>query len=160
MRILLLNQGTKLVMGIIVTIFGINDLIQFISSELINLIGFVLILLIFIVMGINLAVSFLIVIISIYERIKEWRSRRKKEHSNFRARRAKRVSKKHNYMGEQSPSKLEQSSFDFHVDSNVRAHQQDQNSGGLRFRLLPQSMHSLRHKKISKNKRVYQFENN
>mgnify|MGYP001292126625 CR=1 FL=1 len=159
MGILLLNQGTKLVMGIIATIFGINDLIQFISSELINLIGFVLILLIVIVMGINLAVSLLIVILSNYYRIKEWRSKRKKERSNFRARRTERASKKHDYMDERSPSKLEQSSLDFHVNSKGHAHQQVQNSEEWRFRLARRSRQSLKPQKIFKNNSVYHCKN-
>ena len=98
MAILLLNQGSKLVMGIIATLFGMNDKIQFISSELITLMGLILMLLILIV--INFAISLLIVVISPYERIKEWRSRRQKEHSNFRIRSGEISPKKQNFLDE------------------------------------------------------------
>ena len=83
--------------------------------------GFVLILLILIVMGLNLVVSFLLVIHSFYERIKEWRLRLKTEHSNLRAKNLKINLNKHNFLEEQSQSKVEESSIDLHADSNEQA---------------------------------------
>ena len=109
--ILLLNQECKLAMGIIAAIFGINDTFQFLSSDLINLMGFVLILLILIVMGLNLVVSFLLVIHSFYERIKEWRLRLKTEHSNLRAKNLKINLNKHNFLRSKVNQKLKSPPF-------------------------------------------------
>ena len=150
MAILLLNQGSKIVMGMIAAIFGINDIIQFISLELINLIGLILMLLILIVMGINLVVSFLIVIISFYERIQEWRLRRKIEHSHRRARNAEMNPKTHNFIDEQSPS-FGRSSLDLHADSNLQVRSRDENGHEERMRPSLESKHSLKHKKAHTN---------
>ena len=140
MGIFLVNQGSKIVMGIFGAIFGINDKIEFISADLISLMGLVLMLLILIVMGINLLVSLLLVIMSIYERIQEWRSKCKKEHSKEKSTRSEEMNpKKQNFIEEQSPSssKFEQSSLDLHMDSNVQAHQPEQNDSQVRFRPAP-----------------------
>ena len=147
--ILLLNQGSKLVMGIIAAVFGINDKLQCISEELTNLMGLILMLLILIVMIINLAISLLMIIISSYEKIKEWRSRRRGNHSNLSARNIEINAQKQNFVEEQSPSsKFEQSSLDLHADSNVQANQLDQNSNERRFRVRSNSKQSLQLSKV------------
>ena len=161
--ILLLNQGSKLAMGIIAAIFGINEMFRFLSSDLINLMGFILILLILIVMGLNLVVSFLLVIHSFYERIKEWRSKLKKEHSNVQAKNRKTYLKKNNFLEEPSPSKIEESSFELHRDSNEQVRQPRILVPERRLRPVLQSMQSLHVKKVhrsKRNNRVFQFNNN
>ena len=142
--IVLVNQGSKVVMGIFGVIFGINEKTQTITEDQINLMGFILMILILAVVIINLAISFLILIISFYETIKEkWRSRRKKEHSKAKNSRSEEIdSSKQNFVDETgSASKLQQSSNNLHIGSNMQAHQPDQNSSERRFHLRfePQS---------------------
>jgi uncharacterized membrane protein YfhO len=76
--ILLLNQTTKILMGIMAILLGANDKSQFISSILISLIGYILIALIMIVVGINLLISIAMIIVSIYKMIKVLKSACKK----------------------------------------------------------------------------------
>ena len=151
MAILLLNQGSKLVMGIIATLFGMNDKIQFISSELITLMGLILMLLILIVMGINFAISFLIVVISLYERIKEWRSRRQREHSNFGVRSREISRKKQNFLDEPRPSRFEHPSLDLHADSNQHTHQRHIYDNEERMRPIPRPKQTSTLKKVRSN---------
>ena len=128
MRILLFNQGSKVVMGVIAAIFAINNKTQTIPEERINSIGFMLILLIFIVMGINLAISLWIIIISFYQRIKEWRSRRQREHSNLQVRNTEVNPTTHNFIDEQqSPSNFIKSISDLPMDSNLPIHDRAKN---------------------------------
>ena len=87
-------------------------------------------------MGLNLVVSFLLVIHSFYERIKEWK--RRGNQSNLSARNIEVNVQKQKFRDEQSTSsKFEQSSLDLHMDSNVQAHQPEQNDSQVRFRPAP-----------------------
>ena len=151
MGILLLNQGSKVVMGIIATLFGMNDKIQFISSELITLMGLILMLLILIVMGINLVVSFLIVIVSFYKRIQEWRSKRKKQQSNLQVRKTKMNPKTHYFIDEQSPSSFERSSLDLAVNPNLQARYRHENGNEERRRHAPRLKKSLKSIEVNRN---------
>ena len=153
MAIFLVNQGSKIVMGIFAAIFGINDKIEFISADLISLMGLVLMLLILIVMGINLLVSLLLVLVSIYERIQEWRSKCKKGGSKKKSEEIK--TKKHNFMDEQYPSRLsrlELSSLDLHVELNVRERQHNQKENEEQSRTSPRSKQPLMFRKVHRKK--------
>ena len=136
--IVLVNQGSKVVMGVFGVIFGINEKTQTISEDQINLLGLGLMILILVVVIINLAISFLILIKSFYETIKEkWISRRKKEHSKTKSSRSKEIeTTKQNFVDEPSSTlKLPSSSHNLHASSNKQTHQHDHNSREGRFHL-------------------------
>ena len=75
--ILLLNQSTKIVMGIMAIIFGANEQTKSISPQVISYLGYSLIVLILSVLGINLIISIALIIVSIYKKIKQLRSKGK-----------------------------------------------------------------------------------
>ena len=165
MKILLLNQGNKVVMGIFAVIFGINAKVQFVSIELITGMGFILILLILIVMGINLAMALRIIIISFYQRIKEWRSRRQRAHSNLRSGNAEMTPTTNNFIDEQTPSNFARSSSDLPMDQNLQLRNRDRNGDEEHLKSAPQSKQSLILEKVhtnhdsKRNIRIWPIEN-
>ena len=123
MALLLLNQISKAVMGIIAILFGLNDKIQFLSSSLNDLIGFVLMLLILIVIGINFLISMIIMFHALYRSINAWRASSKKKCDNTQRRAGAHIKinhKKKNPTAYQSQPKNEEDSMD---DLNGREHQ-------------------------------------
>ena len=69
--ILLINQCSKVAMGIAAVIFGINERTNSIPQAVISWMGNALILLIVIVIGINLVVGLIITAVGLYEEIKK-----------------------------------------------------------------------------------------
>ena len=162
--IILVNQGSKVVMGVFGVIFGINDKTHSISEDQISRLGFVLIILILVVVVINLAISLLIVLISFYESIQEWRSRRKTRAKSSRSEAIN--SSKQNFVDESSPaSNIQQSSHDLHVGSSIQEHEHNQNSSERGFHLSfepqsPTTAHKIRRPHDSKGSIIsYQSEN-
>lgn len=129
MAILLLNQCSKAAMGVMAIVFGINDIFQFISSDVLILLGFILALLIVIVMAMNLVVSALIMINEFYERFKEWRAKRMRDRIKSQSKQANTVPRRNNLVAEQSPcpSHPEDVSLDFQNRSNLQEYQHLQN---------------------------------
>ena len=125
--ILLMNQSSKVGMGIMAIIFGINEIFQFLTSEWVTLLGFMLTLLIIIVIAMNLAISMLIMIISLYERCKEWRSNRKKDVLKSRSKSANAVLRGNSFIVDQNSSHPEDVSLDFQNSSNLKEYKHIQN---------------------------------
>ena len=67
--ILLMNQGCKIIMGVIAIIFAVNDFTQMLSQSVFDTLGVVLIVLILAVIVISVLISVVILIASIYKAI-------------------------------------------------------------------------------------------
>ena len=125
MGILLLNQVSKAVMGILAIIVGIDNTIQFLSPELIDVIGSFLIILILAVIGINCVLSIGIMIISLFQSIKECYLKvkyRKKQPSVHGARKRANIkhTKKTHVIEKHNRSMDEGASFDSHNGLNTQ----------------------------------------
>jgi hypothetical protein len=119
MFILLLNLGTKTVMGIIAIILGINENI---SSQIIETIGLILITLILIVVVVNVAISLVIMLISIYNEFKTWRAKHKNNSSVVPIKDVNITKKKdNNFMIELNQPQSAKISLDFHNGSELQA---------------------------------------
>ena len=126
MALLLLNLISKAVMGIMAIIFGLNDILRFISQLLFDLMGATLGLLILVVIGTNFLISIMIMIISIYEWVKEWRKRSKMRRPNPQGEntKSKKINPRNTFVTEQNLAQTEEISQNIHSRPPVRLFQQ------------------------------------
>ena len=85
------------------------------------------------------------------KKIKEWRSRRQREHSNFGVRSREISRKKQNFLDEPRPSRFEHPSLDLHADSNQHTHQRHIYGNEERMRPTPRLKQTPMLKKVRRN---------
>ena len=128
MVILLVNLISKLIFGLLAIIFGINERTESISLTSANNLGFVLVILILFVIGVNLVISVVLMVIPFWKAIKEWRAKRLKKASRVQKKRADISYKLQNLMLDQSQSKAEDVSLDLNPSPVAQAFGQIRNN--------------------------------
>ena len=118
MAILLINLISKAIMGIMTIVFGSNDIARSISQASLDRMGLTLIVLILLVIGANFLISVVLIIISLYEWIKEWIARHKKKTLKPHTNNTRITVTRNNFISEQHPSRPADISLDHHNLSN------------------------------------------